>query len=876
MPTNDSYWVPTSKQIAGLVKLKTMILDYLREYVRTSLAALAGTSFWYDAGAGGPDIDITVADKYGVGVGIYGVHANLVLDTGRILLSDSDGLGLNFPNTIATPYWVTAATAEVPDLVETNPRTGIFEFVRYIERYGYTGDNPDLVTDNGDGTITLRVNTLLGAAGTHAGRKVRVWLKVPKTNITAVAFEEITVAFAGGNNTITTTAAFGQGVISTLGADYGLMLIGPRTTTADNTNGIHVGTIVGGGAGNPPVSKDLSLQKVSSTGIGDIAEILRKDAHGKTKIRVKADSLDVDEKQIEVQSSGGFTAFSVDEDGDLVLGDGANIPAGRIFLKVLTGEVLQYVATATQASMAHSGTDVTYVLTSDGTTGVLQINKALHATKGALEFRDPNIGANLPLSDAVDETDMDTQFQTRTVLHGVNSHRRASATIHAPSILTGGIIGYPGGLDISLTDITGIQNGAYKKFSNVPNFTVTDAASRYIYITAAGAVAESATLAAIPIDAILLYRVTTAGGTLTQSATIDLRFFSARSEYRTPILVGSLDQGAHFATVGEASRFVSRFAPPGVSSSRHWTIRVIGSTIETAAISLPGGVILEGVPGANSAIKWDGDFHLFKISNVTNVIIRDLAIESTHAADDVVAVSRAVVEVNDVCTKITIKNIRMTKSAGSSAHAFIYPTATGEMDDSLIDNVYADGISDYGIFLKAAYDLTIRNCHLKQGDTAQNTGGSGILIDSGAGSSGRNLQVVGCHIESWDGYGIRLFNCAYASVRDNLIRNTGDHGIVIDSTAGDSLNASVTHNKVTGVGVAVDPAYGIHLKSGKKVLISGNDVKPDTTAVTEVGIRVEAAANTDFAIIVGNQTNGETIDNQNGANTTSANNRDDA
>lgn len=77
----------------------------------------------------------------------------------------------------------------------------------------------DTVTDNGDGTATFRVNTVLGgyAAG-NAGRVIRV------TCDATGQYEDLTVEDVGGHNVATTAGSLGQGSISTTAADYTLDL----------------------------------------------------------------------------------------------------------------------------------------------------------------------------------------------------------------------------------------------------------------------------------------------------------------------------------------------------------------------------------------------------------------------------------------------------------------------------------------------------------------------------------------------------------------------------------------------------------------------------------------------------------------------------
>lgn len=79
--------------------------------------------------------------------------------------------------------------------------------------------DPDTVVDDGDGTITLTVDTALGgAAAGNAGRRVRVTYEGTGES------EVCTVTWEGGANKVHTTGSLGQGTISTTASAYTLDL----------------------------------------------------------------------------------------------------------------------------------------------------------------------------------------------------------------------------------------------------------------------------------------------------------------------------------------------------------------------------------------------------------------------------------------------------------------------------------------------------------------------------------------------------------------------------------------------------------------------------------------------------------------------------
>ena len=85
---------------------------------------------------------------------------------------------------------------------------------------GYSGIAPTSVVDNGDGTLTININTLAGSGvdrsstGTDGQRYVTV------VHVDTGVQETIAVDFATPNNTVTTASLLGQNTASTTAADY--------------------------------------------------------------------------------------------------------------------------------------------------------------------------------------------------------------------------------------------------------------------------------------------------------------------------------------------------------------------------------------------------------------------------------------------------------------------------------------------------------------------------------------------------------------------------------------------------------------------------------------------------------------------------------
>jgi hypothetical protein len=232
------------------------------------------------------------------------------------------------PAQAATTWSVGFRQSLVETGVEINPRTGQPEYEAFQHILGASG-TPDVYSLVG-GKIRLQVNSVLhGNFGApvhdYTGRQVRVWLKAkdqgglgPLSPDPAVAFETRTVFFSGGNNWIELAAALGQTSNSTNPADYVVLALGPVVIEGalDPDDALPVCQFQNVAAANPITSFDHSVQRVVTFSLADLADVLRKDSHGRTKIRVVADPSDINEPQIEViGNNSGAQGFAVDETG---------------------------------------------------------------------------------------------------------------------------------------------------------------------------------------------------------------------------------------------------------------------------------------------------------------------------------------------------------------------------------------------------------------------------------------------------------------------------------------------------------------------------------------------------------------------------------
>jgi len=262
MGTGASLVRITNKRILSHTDLGTLFLQYLRNSHAEAVQAR-----WNQDGV------------FDTKLGLDAPAANTVRVTGTSMATDGLGAILKpaniypgadavFENTVAVDYEVGLKYAELPEGVRINPRTGKPEYDHSVEHIGVSG-TPNLVVDNGNGTITFRVNSVTEAGVTNAGRTVRVYKNTPAAGaVTAAdAIEELTISYSGGNNEVTTVGALGQTTISTTASDYTVVLMGisvKRNTSIKSAPGYtYVGTVTGNGG--TPVAFDTTDQKLFKT-----------------------------------------------------------------------------------------------------------------------------------------------------------------------------------------------------------------------------------------------------------------------------------------------------------------------------------------------------------------------------------------------------------------------------------------------------------------------------------------------------------------------------------------------------------------------------------------------------------------------------------
>lgn len=788
-----------SKKILGLTELGDRFLSYLMDRFDKFAAKVWGRSGWFDPiGLLADQVDRIHIHATGDGHGAD--------NAGRLI--DLPDYSLPFENALGVDYHVAALAREFPNSVETNARTGLFHYGSVAEVIGVLGA-PDAVVDNGDGTITLTVDTITEAGVSNAGRTVKVCLgTAPRTGVAADAIETCVVAWTGGHNKITTAGSLGQGgAISTDPGVYSVLLQGPRVSRNTDLRTLaayaYIGTTTGGGAGNVPSAVDLSDQHLFFEGaVGTLSDILFVCPHGWTKIRVRADGPDAPgDVQIAVyDNSLGVDVFEIHKDGSVKMG----------------------------ATLESTGT---------------------------LLLKDANAAAGVPFSSATD-TALNLVLGASTIIGGINQNvpvRLAVYNAIGDGLIAGGEVSDGGGLNADFAALSYLSGG--RRFAIAGgSIAVGFGTTTYLYVNpSTNAVATTTTWAiARPLP---LAKVVTTAGVITSIT--DLRRLVYHLGERGPITVGPTAD-CHFATIAEAVAFLGHYLGnhPSGTVFRTWEILVLGGTRETGTITMPvGGIRIRGVDNATDRIVWDGDVPLFDLNGKS-----DLAFECLNAYND--ATSGGAIGATPASLmfrmtgasnvdRLTVRGCRLVSNAG---HGFLANLGTGSLRDSVIEENNVSGFRDFAVHLGKSDNVRVAG---NKFDRATAAAPASIYTAEVYADTARRLWIVDNLIDDFAGSGVFLDDVEDCVVRGNYIEAQADGiGIAISSSGSTSTANVVEGNRIllptTAAGAT---AYGI-VVHGTNTRVAQNYVEigagGDATTNPR-GIDAYSAGTTDVTMI-GNET----------------------
>lgn len=276
MVTGQTHVNMNSQRLLAAEDFRERFLDMLREETRTQIERV-----YSDDGVFFTPITMTGANDEFSFLPLS-PYPQVTDGDGHILdlnTSVVDGASVSFENTIATNYYVALKHEERPKGIAINPRNGNPQYVEILQDIGFKAE-PDAAVDNGNGTITLTVNSACEASVDHSGREVVVYLKIPAKNAITegIAIEQITSVYSAPNNTITTVAALGQTTISTTASDYFVVMLGPMVRKNTDLRLVDdicfIGIVTGGGAGSPPTAFDISDQRLIDATLSTLNDVL--------------------------------------------------------------------------------------------------------------------------------------------------------------------------------------------------------------------------------------------------------------------------------------------------------------------------------------------------------------------------------------------------------------------------------------------------------------------------------------------------------------------------------------------------------------------------------------------------------------------------
>jgi hypothetical protein len=266
MATGDERTYFEDKRNLPQQRLKDTFFDYLEARLREVSSRVWGTQRGVFGscsliGSGNNEFDVSNLPK------------DFLDGDGNILTLDgTDGTDIVFANENAIDYHVAVKHCKIPKGVLRNPRNQVIFYDTEEDRIGEV-DEPNSLSEVGGG-LKIIIDTVFEATQRNDARLATVWLRRPVTIDESVAIERnVTVQWDGSNNYIQTAGLLGQGagVASTNVADYQVAAQG--VTVRKNTDlsvtfpYAYIGTVTGGGWGNPPSAFSVIGQIDVSDGI---------------------------------------------------------------------------------------------------------------------------------------------------------------------------------------------------------------------------------------------------------------------------------------------------------------------------------------------------------------------------------------------------------------------------------------------------------------------------------------------------------------------------------------------------------------------------------------------------------------------------------
>ena len=335
MATGDKYLSISENRLLGWQSLKNLFFDYLDKQSRTMAERVYATGSTF-----GSETALVAdgVDQFKL-VGYPTDSVSAVDGLGRFLdfrQRTSDVEDIHFENTLGVVYEVSVQQAPLPGGVFVNPADGMPAWNYFEDIVGFLG-TPNLVTDNGNGTLTFEVDSITEAGHDNHGRQVYVYKNtITKGALTdQLARQLCTTVYTGGKNKITTTlvgaggaGTFGQVVASTTPSHYTVILVGPRVGVGldllESTLSCFLGTVTGAGLGNAPTVSAMADQNVFDFDLTLLSDITRLEpASGTDRLKVDVKVVPGDGATDQIRVTNGVLSptarFKVDGSGNVTI-----------------------------------------------------------------------------------------------------------------------------------------------------------------------------------------------------------------------------------------------------------------------------------------------------------------------------------------------------------------------------------------------------------------------------------------------------------------------------------------------------------------------------------------------------------------------------
>ena len=878
MSTGDRFVNILPKKLLGFQDFDDRLLRYFKKLIRDTNSTVYGQNGFFDT-------TVTVSPN---GTDKFQLDSDALATDGigNLLLTDAESSGrdsgISFENQTGENYFIALNSVERPVGIQINPRTGQPEFQQLEEVIGELGE-PSSVTDNGT-FLSFNIDSIAKKFTPEdndlkqTGRTCLVWKVAPGSLATteALAIESTTVTYPSVNNVINTTGLLGQtaGNVTLDPSQYRVLLLGPTVSLKDltgETGMVFVGKIVGNGPGATPsagvIGDQNSLSSAAFLDFGDFTTLI----NSKNRIEVVAKASDSpDTPQVAVKNDIGTTVFSVDEDGDTLVGGDFTY----------TGSLFDIDAT-TEIELTAPTIDV------DGTTTITLDTPTLDINASTLA-----------------EIDAPTVDITGSTLASVNSSTEVDITAPTVDINGATAVDIDGGtvdIDGTIINITGTTSQSLV----APTITI-DAQATTASMTGQTGLTLTADTGNAVLDATAGNANVTAGTNVNVTGATDVIVDATAGNFTTTAGAAASLTGATTVDVTATANDLTLDATAGSTLVSAGTeVDLTAPTVDingATAVDIDGGIITV-TPSSSLVLSNSGGFDAdlnadnFDIDAVTlfdllapTVDITGSTLASVNSSTEVditaptvdingtggaatvditgstlasvnssteVDITAPTVDINATTGAATVDVDAGTVTIDSSSGGISLTTSFGDTTLSPANNAVINASNDVNITgaNDIAIDATNATLTIDSGTSMSITGGStlGLTATSVAtltGGTGLNLNATTGNITVDAANGNLNLQAGTDILIDGNSKVTietptldiNSATITIDSTASTTVSANNNLNltsTASNVNITALPAGDVAITAGSNSSISSPNIDIDSTTLTEIGSDVE-------------------------------------